>query len=112
MSSSKPVTLARECASIEIPTGAHKTLPSGASVRITQSRGGSYTVATDTGSIYRVDAKDADALGLSAPSAAQFLPTGPLTEQMVIDQLKTIFDPEIPVNIVDLGLVYSCRRWR
>ena len=109
MSSSKPVTLARECASIEIPTGAHKTLPSGARVRIMQSRGGSYTVATDTGSIYRVDAKDADALGLSAPSAAQFLPTGPLTEQMVIDQLKTIFDPEIPVNIVDLGLVYSCR---
>jgi len=53
-----------------------------------ESRGGSYIVTTDTDSMYRVDAKDADALGLSAPSAAQFLSSGPLTEQTVIDQLK------------------------
>jgi probable FeS assembly SUF system protein SufT len=109
MTSSKSITLTRDCDGIAIPSGTRKTLPSGAEVRIMQSRGDSYTVASDTGSLYRIDAKDADALGQSAPSAAQFLPTGPLTEQMVIDQLKTIFDPEIPVNIVDLGLVYSCK---
>jgi probable FeS assembly SUF system protein SufT len=78
-------------------------------MRIVQSRGGSYTVATDTGSLFRIDAEDADALGLATPSTTQSLPIGPLTEQMVIDQLKTIFDPEIPVNVVDLGLVYSCK---
>jgi probable FeS assembly SUF system protein SufT len=108
-SSNKPIALTRDCDSIAIPSGTRKTLPAGEMVRIMQSRGGSYTVSTDTGSMYRVDAKDADALGLSAPSTAQFLPTGPLTEQMVIDQLRTIFDPEIPVNIVDLGLIYSCK---
>jgi probable FeS assembly SUF system protein SufT len=107
-SSNKPIALTRDCDSIAIPSGSRKTLPSGETVRIMQLRGGSYTVSTDTGSMYRVDAKDADALGLSAPSVAQF-PSGPLTEQMVIDQLKTIFDPEIPVNIVDLGLIYSCK---
>ena len=109
ISSNKPIALTRDCDSIAIPSGTRKTLPSGETVRIMQSRGGSYTVSTDTGSMYRVDVKDADALGLSAPFTAQFLPTGPLTEQMVSDQLRTIFDPEIPVNIVDLGLVYSSR---
>jgi probable FeS assembly SUF system protein SufT len=109
MTSSKAITLTSECDSIVIPNGTHKTLPLGTQVRIMQSRGGSYTVATDNGSLYRINARDAEALGLSAPSTAQFPPTGPLTEQMVIDQLKTIFDPEIPVNIVDLGLVYSCK---
>src|SRR5882757_6843052 len=108
-SSSKPVALTRDCDSIAVPSGTPKKLPSGETVRIMQSRGGSYTVSTNTGSMYRIDARDADALGLSVPSPTQFLSSGPLTEQMVIDQLKTIFDPEIPVNIVDLGLVYSCR---
>ena len=109
MSASTPVALTRECDAIEIPNGTRKTLPSGTQVRIAHSRGGSYTIATDAGSMCRVDAKDADALGLSVPQAAQSLPAGPLTEQIVNDRLKTIFDPEIPVNIVDLGLVYSCR---
>ena len=109
MTSSKAITLVRESDCIAIPSGTHKRLSSGTVVRIVQSRGGSYTVATDTGSLFRIDAGDADALVLPAPSAAQSLPNGPLTEQMVIDQLKTIFDPEIPVNIVDLGLVYSCK---
>jgi probable FeS assembly SUF system protein SufT len=109
MSASTPVALTRECDAIEIPSGTRQTLPSGTHVRIVHSRGGSYTIATDAGSMCRVDATDADALGLSVPPAAQSLPAGPLTEQMVNDQLKAIFDPEIPVNIVDLGLVYSCR---
>jgi probable FeS assembly SUF system protein SufT len=108
-STNKPIALTRDCDSIEFPSGTRKTLPSGETVRIMRSRGGSYTISTDTGSMYRVDVQDADALGLSAPSTAQTVPTGPLTEQMVIDQLRTIFDPEIPVNIVDLGLIYSCK---
>jgi probable FeS assembly SUF system protein SufT len=58
--------------------------------------------------MYRIDAKDSDALGIAAPVSATSASGGPLTEQMVIDQLKTVFDPEIPVNIVDLGLVYGC----
>src|SRR5436190_2184867 len=84
MTSSKSITLTRDCDGIAIPSGTSKTLPSGTQVRIMQSRGGSYTVATDSASLYRIDARNADALGLSAPPAAQFLPTGPLTEQMVI----------------------------
>ena len=68
-----------------------------------------YTVATDRGYMYRVDAKDTDALGLSNAATAQApaVREGPFSDQMVWDQLKTVYDPEIPVNIVDLGLVYS-----
>jgi probable FeS assembly SUF system protein SufT len=77
-------------------------------VRVMQSRGGSYTVATNFGAMYRIDVKDADALCLPTPEGTTTLPKGPLTEQMINDQLKTVFDPEIPVNIVDLGLVYGC----
>jgi probable FeS assembly SUF system protein SufT len=108
MISSKQITLRRDCDSVEIPSGARKTLSAGIPLRIMQARGGSYTVATDFGAMYRIDGKDADALGLSSSPATAAGPAGPLTEQMVLDRLKSIFDPEIPVNIVDLGLVYSC----
>ena len=108
MLSNDPITLSRDCDSIEIPSGARKTLPAGTSLRIMQSQGGSYTVATEYGAMYRIDGMDADALGLAASQASPEGATGSLTGQMVLDQLKSIFDPEIPVNIVDLGLVYSC----
>jgi probable FeS assembly SUF system protein SufT len=110
MGASEPITLSRACEVIEIPSGIRATLPAGAVVRIMQSLGSAYTVATDRGYMYRVDAKDTDALGLSNAATAQ-APTvheGNFSEQMVWDQLKTVYDPEIPVNIVDLGLVYSC----
>jgi probable FeS assembly SUF system protein SufT len=95
---------------MEIPSGIPASLPAGANVRIMQKLGGSYTVISmDSGRMYRIEAKDADALGLSAvaeqsPEAAK----GELSEKMVWDELRTIYDPEIPVNIADLGLIYSC----
>ena len=110
MGGSEPITLSRACEVVEIPSGIRSTLSAGAVVRIMQSMGSSYTVATDRGYMYRVDAKDTDALGLSNAATAQApaVQEGTFSDQMVWDQLKTVYDPEIPVNIVDLGLVYSC----
>ncbi|HTV81975.1 MAG TPA: putative Fe-S cluster assembly protein SufT [Acidobacteriaceae bacterium] len=99
------VTLKRECAGIAIPAGTRQLLPAGTAVRITQAMGGSYTVSAQ-GALYRIEAKDADALGVTAESETH----GPasFSDRMVWDQLKTVYDPEIPVNIVDLGLIYEC----
>jgi probable FeS assembly SUF system protein SufT len=102
--------LKRECEAIEIPSGARRTLPAGTRVRIAQFLGTSYTVVSDMGGMCRIDAKDADAIGLTPPAAEEAKPASEqaFSEQMVWDQLKTVYDPEIPVNIVDLGLIYSC----
>jgi probable FeS assembly SUF system protein SufT len=104
------ITLSRPCEVMEIPSGIPHTLPSGAAVRMMQKLGGSYTViSSDSGRMYRIDAKDADALGFSAETAEETQASqGELTEKLIWDQLKTIYDPEIPVNIADLGLIYSC----
>jgi len=110
MSASEAITMSRACEVIEIPSGIRGTLPEGTVVRMMQSLGSGYTVATDRGYMCRVDAKDADALGFSNVMTAQAATVreGTFNNQMVWDQLKNVYDPEIPVNIVDLGLVYSC----
>jgi probable FeS assembly SUF system protein SufT len=105
-------TLTRDCPAIQIPAGNTIMLPAGSTVFITQSLGGSYTVATEMG-LARVAAQNADALGLEVAAAPATAPvaTGdsPLDEKRIWDQLKTCYDPEIPVNIVDLGLIYDCQ---
>lgn len=111
MATSEPIKLSRECPVLEIPSGVSSRLPAGTVVRIMQSLGGSYTIASQMGGMYRVDAKDADALGLSVSAAPEITAPashGGFSEESVWKQLKTIYDPEIPVNIVDLGLIYSC----
>src|SRR5438067_12674884 len=104
----QPIKLTRDCPVIEIPSGIHHTLTAGSVVRIMQSLGGSYTVTGERGGMYRVDAADADALGLSAAAPVPATQAAEFSEQMLWEQLRTIFDPEIPMNVVDLGLIYSC----
>jgi probable FeS assembly SUF system protein SufT len=108
-------TLARDVEAIQIPSGTKTTIPAGTPGVITQALGGSYTVATYQG-LARVAEKDADALGLEKPAStngaeksAASATGSDVDEKMVWDQLKQCFDPEIPVNIVDLGLVYDCQ---
>jgi probable FeS assembly SUF system protein SufT len=100
--------VSRECRAIQIPDGTPVLLSPGTQVRITQSLGGTYTVMTERGQLLRVDERDADAIGKGGDGTAAAEPAaGPLGER-VWALLRTCFDPEIPVNIVDLGLVYSC----
>src|SRR5437660_6658433 len=104
----QPIKLTRDCPVIEIPGGVHHSLTAGSVVRIMQSLGGSYTITGERGGMYRVDAADADALGLSAATPVPATQATDFSEQMVWEQLRTVYDPEIPVNVVDLGLIYSC----
>ena len=111
--SSEQKILTRDVEASVVPIGTKVTLQKGETAHITQSLGGSYTVIVN-GNMFRIAENDADALGLevkltSTPTAT---PGGPLTqeelEKKVWESLKTCYDPEIPVNIVDLGLIYDC----
>jgi len=103
--------LSRDCEAIRIPSGEVIVLPKGSTVGITQALGGSYTVATSEG-LARITDENADALGLESAFGkreAQPVAVGVKVEEgSVWNELKTCYDPEIPVNIVDLGLVYDC----
>jgi len=107
----EPILLKRDCDAIQIPSGQSIHLNAGDEVMITQSLGGSYTVATRDG-LAKIAGNDADALGLEPTAAPDAAATdsaeGPVQEAQVWEVLKTCYDPEIPVNIVDLGLVYDC----
>lgn len=108
---SEPKILTRDVDAAVVPIGTKVTLQKGEQAYITQSLGGSYTVVVN-GNMFRISEQDADALGLEVKAAPAVTSTGPMTqeelEKKVWEQLKTCYDPEIPVNIVDLGLIYDC----
>lgn len=108
--SSETVLLSRDIVAVRIPAGDNYALPAGTECRITQALGGSFTIYIE-GHLFRVDGKDADALGkVVAPEIA--LPadaTDADVEKLVMAQLRSCYDPEIPIDIVELGLIYECR---
>jgi probable FeS assembly SUF system protein SufT len=110
MHSDESKTLTRDVEAAIIPVGTKVTLQKGEQAYITQSLGGNYTVVVN-GNMFRIEGSDSDALGIEreAKKTANGEPVAPdLLEKQVWDQLKSCYDPEIPVNIVDLGLIYDC----
>ena len=101
----------RDCEAVAIPQGTPVRIPAGTTAVITQSLGGSYTLQIPSmGGLFRVAGGDADALGLTAQADdAVAASSGPVSEENIWTQLRNVYDPEIPVNIVDLGLVYDMR---
>jgi probable FeS assembly SUF system protein SufT len=111
MHAPEPIQLTRDVEAAIVPVGTKVTLLKGETAHITQSLGGSYTVVVN-GNMFRIDGRDADALGREATAEPAALTQGPRTLEQVESeawaQMKTCYDPEIPVNIVDLGLIYDC----
>src|SRR5438874_1013502 len=110
--SDEPIKLTRDCQVVAVPAGHTLMLPQGTEVMITQSLGGSYTLMVPSyGGLFRLSNRDADAIGRDARAvegtAAGKALTGEALENEVWSALKTCYDPEIPVNIVDLGLIYD-----
>jgi probable FeS assembly SUF system protein SufT len=109
-SSQEEIPLARDCEAIVIPHGYRTNLAKGTRVRVVQELGGSVTVTAEFGGLFRIDPEQFDALGRAVPAAptTEELTAAPLDER-IWEVLRTCYDPEIPVNIVELGLVYDCR---
>jgi probable FeS assembly SUF system protein SufT len=105
----EPFTLARDVTAVIIPAGEELTLREGTSGFITQALGGSFTIYVE-GNLFRIAGADADAIGKEPvpPPAIPENATDADIEEVIWEQLKTCYDPEIPINIVDLGLIYRC----
>lgn len=109
MQRSEEVTFGRETQVVLIPDGVTHSLPEGTRGWVTQVLGGAATVQLETGRLVRVSAEDADAIGLKSESSADVDPNAPVTPERVWDVLRTCYDPEIPLNIVELGLIYELK---
>jgi len=111
MNAVESAVLQRDVNAVTIPDGEHTTLTSGQMVTIHQSLGNNFTVVSEAGYMVRIDGSDADALGKEIPKTAEIVSeTDPESvENNAWEIMRTIYDPEIPVNIVDLGLVYFCK---
>ncbi|MEJ2760752.1 MAG: putative Fe-S cluster assembly protein SufT [Gammaproteobacteria bacterium] len=114
MHSNEPITVLRDVDAILIPSGTPVTLPEGSVVFVTQALGGNYTVNIN-GNLAQVSAQNGDALGFEVPESplrdirSEADGGGSVNEDLLWEQMRTCYDPEIPINIVDLGLIYECR---
>lgn len=109
MSGSDVITVSRDCTATTVPYGETATLPAGAEVRILQALGGNVTVRDCYGRLYRIAGSDADAVGLEPIGRNVAIATSqPFSMEQVWDSLRAIYDPEMSLNVVELGLVYRC----
>jgi probable FeS assembly SUF system protein SufT len=107
MNSSDTTTLLRDVDAIQIPSGTKMTLEKGLDFFVRQSLGGTITLETPKG-LYRIDSNDVDAIGRTVKDEKAVSEAGAVDEKAVYTQLRRVYDPEIPVNVVDLGLIYDC----
>ena len=113
MNNDKPIVLKRDCAAVLVPSGEHISLKAGSTLWLTQTLGGSYSAMTELGHMVHIDGQEHDALGLAQVSPLRPEEAVPdenieAVEKRIWRQLRSCFDPGIPVNIVDLGLIYHC----